>query len=466
MKTFLVVSPQKEAAGLIKSSIHGDCNVLIAVNINDALQFSSSQRIDVVFLDLDVLQFKSIKNVYTHTINLFRKSNHRVGIVILTGKEAIREAVMMVKAGANDYLSYPIDRTEISLVVESLNESLTQDLELDYLRDRFWKTEWLDLLKTRAECMRNVYKKIQAVAATRATVMLIGETGTGKSMLARLLHLHSNRCDDPFVSVHCGAIPDTLLESELFGHEKGAFTGAVHMKMGKFEIARKGTIFLDEIGTISPAAQVKLLQVLQDGTYSRVGGEVELKTDARIIAASNSNLSDMCQQGNFRKDLYYRLNVFPVELPTLQERREDIPALIDQFLKKLNAMYGKNIHSVHPQVSRALQNYHWPGNIREMENLMERAYILESTSILTPENFPNEFFEYDSESAILPIDTYLPLAEARQLVVEDFERHYLKELFSRSKGKVSLAAKEARISTRQLNKLMVKHGIRKEAFKN
>ena len=285
-------------------------------------------------------------------------------------------------------------------------------------------------------------------------------------MHAILIHFHGTRSYDPFVILHCGAIPDTLLESELFGHEKGAFTGAVKMKRGKFELAQNGTIFLDEIGTITPAAQIKLLQVLQDGTFSRVGGEIELKTDARIIAATNSNLVGISEKGEFRKDLFYRLNVFPIELPPLKERREDIPLLIDQLLKNLNAKHGKSLNGVHPQAIAALQGYHWPGNIRELENLMERAYILETSHVLTPENFPAELFESDITAALLPIDTDIPLSEARQIAVDDFERQYLKELFSRTKGRVNLAAKEAGISTRQLNKLMVKHGIRKEVFKN
>jgi len=223
---------------------------------------------------------------------------------------------------------------------------------------------------------------------------------------------------------------------------------------------------VDEVGTISSAAQVKLLQVLQDGTFSRIGGEIELKTDARIIAATNADLAAMSERGEFRKDLFYRLNVFPILLPSLKDRKEDIPLLIEQLLKILNEKHGKSIQEIHPAVVAALQNYVWPGNIRELENLLERAYILETSQVLTPENFPAEFFESDSPAALLPIDTNMPLAEARQLAVEDFERQYLKELFSRTKGKVNLAAAEAGISTRQLNKLMAKHGIRKETFKN
>ena len=465
MKSYLIISPDKKAVSLIKASIPADHRVYFSNRIDNATPIHRKHNCDVVFIDLYVLQRGDSQNSFSHIMRSFRESNPLVGIVILTSKNDIREAVKIVKAGANDYLSYPIDSSEVRLVIENLQESLTQNLELDYLRDRFWKTEWLDLINTRTDCMREVYKKIRAVASTKATVMLSGETGTGKSFLARLLHFHSSRSDDPFIVVHCGAIPDTLLESELFGHEKGAFTGAVRNKRGKFELAQNGTIFLDEIATISPAAQVKLLQVLQDGTFNRVGGEVELKTDARVIAATNTNLAVMSEKGEFRRDLFYRLNVFPIDLPSLKERKEDIPVLIEQFLKRLNDKHGKSLKDVHPKVVSALQGYDWPGNIRELENLLERAYILESSQTLTPENFPADLFETDLPAALLPIDTNMPLPNARQLAVNDFERQYLKELFSRTKGKVNLAAIESGISTRQLNKLMVKHGIRKEAFK-
>jgi transcriptional regulator with GAF, ATPase, and Fis domain len=313
--------------------------------------------------------------------------------------------------------------------------------------------------------MIKVFDKIRSVAPTKSTVLLFGETGSGKGVLAKLIHRHSTRGDAQFINVHCGAIPDTLLESELFGHEKGAFTGAVRRKLGKFEIAQGGTIFLDEIGTITPSAQIKLLQVLQDGNYQRVGGEDTLEANVRIIAATNMDLKKMCDDGRFRRDLYYRLNVFPIGIFPLRERIEDIPLLVDVFLKKFNNLFQKEIRGIHPEVIKAFKSYFWPGNIREMENLMERAYILEMTSILTPQSFPNELFDSVSKPDSSSEATFPILAEAREKGIDSVEKQYLKELLSRTNGKIRTTSELAGISTRQLHKLMTKHGIRKENFR-
>jgi transcriptional regulator with GAF, ATPase, and Fis domain len=321
------------------------------------------------------------------------------------------------------------------------------------------------MVHTDNAAVKEVFKKLRSVAPTKTTVLLSGETGTGKGVLAKLIHRYSNREHAQFICLHCGAVPDTLLESELFGHEKGAFTGALKKKLGKFEIARNGTLFLDEIGTITPSAQVKLLQVLQDGTFSPVGAEKIISTNARIITATNSDLKKMTEDGDFRKDLYYRLNVFPIEIPPLRKRKEDIPLLIQFFLKKLGKDLQKNINDIHPQAKEALKKYSWPGNIRELENLLERAYILETSDMLTPESFPAELFEKEASSAVLSMDTDVSLSEARRKAVLGFERQYLKELMLRNKGKINQSAQEANISTRQLHKLMLKYGIRKEDFK-
>ena len=313
--------------------------------------------------------------------------------------------------------------------------------------------------------MKEVFNKIRSVSPTKSTVLLLGETGTGKSVMAKLIHQHSNRRDTQFISVHCGAIPDTLLESELFGHEKGAFTGAVRRKLGKFEIAKGGTIFLDEIGTITPTAQIKLLQILHDGTFQRVGGEETLEADVRVIAASNVDVKQMCDEGQFRKDLYYRLNVFPIEIPPLRHRKEDIPSLSGAILKKLIQFSIKEINGIHPNVIDAFKAYDWPGNIRELENLIERGYILESSSILTQESFPNNLFDSETTRVFFPAGNSMTLSEARQRGIEEIERNYLKDVLTRNKGRISDSAAEAGISTRQVNKLMNKYGLKKEKFK-
>jgi transcriptional regulator with GAF, ATPase, and Fis domain len=296
-------------------------------------------------------------------------------------------------------------------------------------------------------------------------VLITGETGTGKGVIARLVHQHSKRTEKQFISVHCGGIPESLLESELFGHEKGAFTGAIRRKLGKFEIAHGGTIFLDEIGTISTSMQISLLQIIQERTFERVGGETVIKADVRVIAATNTNLLKMVEQGSFRSDLYYRLNVFPIELPRLEDRIEDIPILVETFLKRLNRVNAKHINDIHPEVLDAFQCYSWPGNIRELENLIERAYILESSSILTPKSFPADLFKNGKKKSKLFIDASLTLQEVRQREIERVERQYLTELLIKNHGKIKQTAKEAGIGERQLNKLMNKFGILKEEFK-
>lgn len=386
-------------------------------------------------------------------------------IIVIVSANQIQAGIAAVEAGAAGYLKLPLDREEIRFITRDVYEGEILESELDYLREQFWEADVRDIVRTRCANMKKAYDLVQSVASTRTTVLLTGETGTGKNLLAKLIHRHSNRRDAQFISVHCGAIPDTLLESELFGHEKGAFTGAVRRKMGKFEIANGGTIFLDEVGTLTPAAQVKLLMVLQEGLFERVGGEATLRTDVRVIAATNADLKHMTEEGLFRKDLFYRLNVFPIDLPPLRARTPDIPHLVEGFLKKMSDFGPKIINTVHPSVIKALVTYAWPGNIRELENLVERAYILEPSDSLTPNSFPAEFFDQDDLCAAVAIDSHATLSQVRADGVEEIERRYLKDLLLRHKGRINASAEEAGITTRQLHKLMKKYGYRKESFK-
>ncbi len=465
MKYMLVISKESETFRLIHSCFRPEYGVEKAFVKEPAMEMLRKKRYDFVFIDLEILRESNSENGYKTSLQPFWHLNPSLEIIIMTSPERIREAVMAVKAGASNYLTYPISTDEAKYLVENTYQTAIFQSELAYLRDKFWDSESSDIVQTRSPVMKKVFDNIRSVAPTKSIVLLVGETGTGKGVMAKLIHRHSNRRESQFISVHCGAIPDTLLESELFGHEKGAFTGAVRRKLGKFEIANEGTIFLDEIGTVTPAAQIKLLQILQDGTFHRVGGEEMIETNVRVIAATNSNLKKMCEQGEFRRDLYYRLNVFPVEIPSLAERIEDIPLFAEAFLKKLNKFYPKEIHGVHPRVLDAFHQYLWPGNIRELENLMERAYILENSPMLTPESFPKELFQSDAVSACVEMDFSVPLTQARKKAVEDIEKRYLKELLMRNKGKMNKSAEGAEISTRQLHKLLKKYDIHKEDFK-
>ncbi len=465
MKFVLVVAREQEIVQTIMGCFGADCKVNRAADRDDALEMLGTRRYDLIFLDLEIVQGSLGDKDYETALEQFRNLHPSVEIVVMSPQAMVREAVKAVKAGASDYITYPIDPEEVNHVTETINEAIILQSELDYLRDRFWQSDYMDLVKTKSPAMQEVFASIRSVAPTKSTVLLIGETGTGKGLIARLIHQHSNRRDAQFISVHCGAIPDTLVESELFGHEKGAFTGAIRKKLGKFEIAKGGTIFLDEIGTITPSAQIKLLQVLQDGTFQRVGGEDTIQANVRVIAATNMDLERMCDDGEFRKDLYYRLNVFPVEIPPLRERKEDIPHIAEVILDRLEKFNKKQIRSIHSSVMEGFMKYTWPGNVRELENLLERAYILENSAVLKEESFPAELLSGLELSAGMAVDSSLPLAEVRNRGVEEIERRYLRELLASNRGRIKESAEVAGISTRQLHKLLNKYQIRKEEFK-
>jgi DNA-binding NtrC family response regulator len=465
MKSILVVSASEDVFRVIRNCFTPRARVEKSRSKPTCLEILKKSHYEVIFIDLELLREHAQNNGYKGALQEFWHLDPNIEIIVITTQERIREAVMAVKAGASNYITYPISPEEVKYVIEDLRESVIVQSELNYLRAQFWETDSLEIIQTKNTHMETVYEKIRSVAPTRSTVLLMGETGTGKSVLARLIHKHSSRKDSQFISLHCGAIPDTLLESELFGHEKGSFTGAVKRKLGKFEIASGGTIFLDEVGTVTPSAQIKLLQVLQDGTFQRVGGEETLQANVRIIAATNVDLEKMCDDGRFRKDLYYRLNVFPIEIPPLRDRREDIPHFADIFLRKMNKFNSKEIHKINPGVMKALMSYSWPGNIRELENILERAYILETTSVLIRESFPRELFGGDFHIGSSIVDPYLTLADVRRRGVEDIEKHYLKDLLIRNKGKIKESALTAGITTRQLHNLMTKYSIHKEKFK-
>jgi len=465
MNSILVVSKEQDSLSAFRSACGDSCLLEQANQLPEVLGNLAKGHKDAVFIDVELLSGAIETDGPDKGLRLIWDACPSCEVVVMSSKDKIRQAVRAVKAGARDYITHPVQPAEVKLVIDNISRLASIQSELDYLRKKFWQSDALELVQTRNGEMRAVFERVSLVAPTKTTVLLTGETGTGKGVLAKLIHRHSNRRAKQFISVHCGAIPDTLLESELFGHERGAFTGAVRKKLGKFEIADGGTIFLDEIGTLTASAQIKLLQVLQDGTFQHVGGEKTLTVDVRVISAANVDLKKMCEHGQFRKDLYYRLNVFPIQVPPLAKRTEDIPLLVELFLKRLNRNGQKNIQAVVPAVMDALKRYAWPGNIRELENVVERAYILAKSHLLLPEDFPAEIIESDGPCASLPVDATETLSEFRRRAIEVAEKSYLKELLVKHQGKLGKASIDAGVSPRQLHKLLSKYAIQKGAFK-
>jgi len=312
--------------------------------------------------------------------------------IMMTGFGTIQTAVRAMKAGAFDFITKPFDPETVAVVVRKAVEVYRLRQENHLLRKAVRDQYQLEQLVGNSEPIRQVLDFVRKVADSDSTVMVQGESGTGKELVARMLHFNSLRKDRPLVPVNCGAIPENLLESELFGHEKGAFTGATHTRMGRFELANGGTIFLDEIGEMSLSLQVKLLRVLQERSFERVGGNRTIQVDVRIVAATNQDLEQLVEEKCFRQDLFYRLNVIPIVIPPLRDRRSDIPLLIDHFLSRFNESKHARITGLEPDTLRMLTEYEWPGNIRELENMIERLVVLKKQGVLAPSDLPEKMF--------------------------------------------------------------------------
>ncbi|RPI03177.1 MAG: sigma-54-dependent Fis family transcriptional regulator [Calditrichaeota bacterium] len=461
-KNILVAARDSSIKTSIQMALEDQYAYDYAASLAQCTKTLESRKFDYLFLDFELWRMDAD---FQTGLSIFLQIQPMIEIIIMCSRGDAAETSKMLLEGAGAKLMLPATLPEIRQVMEQLSQTMRMQSEIEDGHERFWRSESLTILRTNSPQMKQVFGKVRSVSRSKSTVLLTGETGTGKGVIANLIHQHSNRREKQFISVHCGAIPDTLLESELFGHEKGAFTGAVRRRLGKFELADGGTLFLDEIGTISSAMQIKLLQVLQDHSFQRVGGEATLKTDVRIIAATNSNLKKMVEEGLFRRDLYYRLNVFPIEIPPLRERIADISLLIEYFINNLNRFYGKKIQGIEPEILPVLRSYSWPGNIRELENIIERAYIIENSSLLTPSSFPAELFGHLPVIELHSIDTSRSLAAVRAQEVARIEKKYLQEQLAKQNGKIFETASASGIGVRQLHKLMIKYQISKEMFK-
>jgi len=368
-----------------------------------------------------------------------REKQNRATILIMTAYDDMKTTVEAVKLGAFEYLVKPLDYMALDLTVEKAFQVKALEEKVSYLVAEKQKAYTIDNIIGRSAPMRDVFKLIGSVANTRANVLIQGESGTGKELVAKAIHYNSPFKDEPFIVINCSAISDTLLESELFGHARGAFTDAVCETKGKFEIAGKGTLFLDEIGDVSPNLQSKLLRVIESRDFMKVGGEKVLKTEARIIAATNQNLKALIEAGKFREDLYYRLKVVEIYLPSLREKKDDVPELVAYLLEKINRELRKNVRKVPPDVMKSLTELPWKGNVRELENALTRAVILAKGDVVLKENLPVE----SDERKLF----------ARQLVsLEEVEKDYIQYVLTATKGSKTKASQILKISRPTLDK--------------
>ena len=390
----------------------------------------------LIFLDINMPKIDGIQ--------VLEEINHMENppmIVIVTAYGSERVAVDAMKKGAYDYIAKPYEIDELRLIARHAFEKLALEEENARLRSEIDRLESMGEIIGKSREMKDVYNKIEKVGPTDVTVLIQGESGSGKELVAKEIHKKSSRRNNPMIIMNCAALPETLIESELFGHEKGAFTGAAERRLGKFELADKGTIFLDEIGDMSPNTQAKVLRVLQEQKFERLGGNETLHVDVRVISATHKLLLKEIEEGRFREDLYYRLKVVEISIPPLRDRREDILLLADEFTKFFSVKYKKNIKSISSETANVFTKYYWPGNVRQLQNMIESAVVMANSETLGIYDFPDEIKNSNTFNVSFSnIDYNLPFRDAKRTVIESFEKDFLSRKLQENDGNISKAA--------------------------
>lgn len=449
----LVLDDEENLRKILSSmlSISGH-SVLTCAKIAEAKEKILNDSIEVVLTDMKLHHEDGLQ-----LLKWVKEERLPIPMIVLTAHGTVDTAVDAMKQGAFDYLSKPFERSELLRVVEKAGVTF-----------RYQKHSSLGSVASGAlfpmigdsPQMKKIYSVLEKVAPSDSNVLIMGESGTGKELIAQALHDLSPRKDEAFIKINCAAIPETLMESELFGYERGAFTGAVGSKPGRFELAEGGTLFLDEVAEMSTEMQVKLLRVLQDKTFERVGGIRTLKMNVRLVTATNKNLDEEVARGTFRKDLYYRLNVVPISLPPLRERAHDIPHLVASFVKKFSEQMKKPAPTLSPETLELLLQFQWPGNIRQLENVIERLIVLDETGVITPDHLPEEILEFEEERFLKQKIAIGSLKEIVKDATRKIEKKAIEDALQETENNVTQAARKLDISRKGLQLKMKELGLR------
>ncbi len=452
-KRVLLVDDEPRVRASLKMVLEPAYDILEAADAQQGLEAFKRESPSLVLLDVILPGTDGLSVLQT-----MRSEDSSIPVIMLTGTKSVKTAVDAMKLGAADYLSKPFDIEELRIVVDRTLNSQELEREVRQLRAQVVQRYAFHNLIGKSPSMQEIYGKIEQVADSRTTILVTGESGTGKELVAKAIHYNSSRRERPFIALNCAALPETLIESELFGHEKGSFTDATARRVGQFELANSGTLFLDEIGDLSATTQAKLLRVLQEREFNRIGGVQSIKVDVRIIAATNKNLDELVRKGLFREDLYYRINVIALYLPPLRERGEDIPLLAKHFLVKRIEEEKRPAQEFSKDSLELISRYPWPGNVREMENIVEQAFIWsKGCNVITPEHLPT-ILRTDTRSTSLRDDTLAGRLSLEKAVME-FEREIILDALKRTNYVQTHAATMLGISRRMLKYRMDTLGI-------
>ena len=460
--TILVADDEEKIRKVLKINLKNKYRVILAQNGSEAIEYLKNEVVHLVLTDLRMPEQDGLD-----LLQYVRKYHKHIPVIIVTAFGSVENAVQAMKMGTYDYILKPIKIIELQRLIEKALHYAQLLSENVQLKERLKKYEGFREIITVNPKMQALLEILKQVAATPATVLIEGESGTGKQLIAASVHYMSTRADNPFIEINCGAIPATLLESELFGHEKGAFTGAIHTKKGKFELADNGSMFLDEIGELPLELQVKLLHVLENQKFTHVGGTQYIKTNARIIAATNRKLIEEVKKKSFRSDLYYRLKVVYLHIPPLRERKEDIPLLVQFFTEKYNRLNpnGQINIEISDEALNILQSYNWPGNVRELENIIQQAIIFAKDGLITSDTLPPEILENVIKPSLTKAELQDEKNRRTETIIRDIECSFLKRILSKTRGNITRAAEISGYDRRQIQNLTKKHDINAENFK-